>query len=280
MLIVAALHCEAKPIIEHFKLVKDVSFPSQALFRNRDIFLIESGLGKLKAAIATTRLLASPSVENTAVINIGTCGSAKGDPQGKIFAVNKITDAASGCHYYPDILFEHELPEATLTTFDKGVIHGQPIPPDTQLVDMEASGCFEATSLFLPPHRILCLKVVSDNLEANQISEPEMEELMRVNLGAISETFTSFLNSLAAPLSPIVADQQEILAELVRGLRLTKAQAQILNDTARAFVIRTGRSLDWLKSLIPSAINSKATGKQAFSRILQGLEEIVPHEPN
>ncbi|MCB0340373.1 MAG: hypothetical protein KDD53_12250, partial [Bdellovibrionales bacterium] len=56
--IVTALHCEAKPIIDHFGLKKDAQSHQFEVFLSDEYLLLISGVGKIKAAIGTTYLLA------------------------------------------------------------------------------------------------------------------------------------------------------------------------------------------------------------------------------
>jgi len=44
--IYAALPCEAKPLVEHFKLKKDTTIQPFAVYLNQDICLTVTGLGK------------------------------------------------------------------------------------------------------------------------------------------------------------------------------------------------------------------------------------------
>lgn len=50
--IVTALMLEAAPIIDYFKLKKDMTIHPYSVYKGSDIALIVSGVGKLKSAMA------------------------------------------------------------------------------------------------------------------------------------------------------------------------------------------------------------------------------------
>jgi adenosylhomocysteine nucleosidase len=114
--IVTALAQEAIPLIQHFKLKKDLSHTKFDLYRNDMIKLIVSGTGKLKSAVATTYLLLKePPKKSDKILNFGICGSGlEKHKSGQIFLINKIEDLNSGKTYYPEILFSHLLPEEAI----------------------------------------------------------------------------------------------------------------------------------------------------------------------
>ena len=272
--ICVALHCEAQPLIEHFKLVKDTLSRGQALFRGANITLIESGPGKIKAAAAVTRLLSTlQSPADAMAINFGTCGSAQDHPRGEVFIINKISDASSENCFYPDILFKHSLPEAHLATFEKPVSKQDSLSPTIQLVDMEASGFFEAASIFLAPSRIACLKIVSDNLEGKSISNQEIKRLVRENLPAISKAIQIFAEANADPGPAKRADIKDISRRLASHFRLTRAQEEILYKAMQHFAIRTNSDLGWTERFLENTVQSKPEAKKAFTALIAALNK-------
>ena len=164
--IVTALAQEAIPLIQHFKLKKDLSHTKFDIYRNDMIKLIVTGTGKLKSAVATTYLLLKePPKKSDKILNFGICGSGlEKHKSGQIFLINKIEDVNSGKSYYPEIIFSHLLPEATIVTYEKPVIKSKTSNSVSELVDMEVSGFYEAANTFVQSHNIIILKVVSDHL--------------------------------------------------------------------------------------------------------------------
>ena len=134
--IVCALLAEARPLIEHFSLRHNVTSPFP-LYENSDIQLTLSGIGKIKSAIATTKLL-QHAKKSDVVLNIGLCAHNKNISIGTPILIHQVIDVASKRSYYPEIYQNHFFKESTLSTFDTLVttLH-------TNTVDMEARGFFE-----------------------------------------------------------------------------------------------------------------------------------------
>jgi len=187
-LIVTALFAEAVPLIHHFKLKKtgrDVPF---RIYTSSDMDLIVSGIGKLRAAVATTFLIhQAPSSDIAGIINIGICGGARQQPIGQLFLIQRITDAASGKIYRLHVDPSSEINLSTLVTVDRPLTDDSTLSQNIELVDMEASGFFTAASLFLPKTKIACLKIVSDHLNTRQLNKPFVQGLIQKNLTEIEK---------------------------------------------------------------------------------------------
>lgn len=93
--IYTALPCEAKPLVKHFGLKKNVNIEPFAVFFNQDICLIVTGLGKsaMAAGVAYTQALFA-SVEHPVIVNIGIAGH-KEHAVGSLFLIDKINDVDS-----------------------------------------------------------------------------------------------------------------------------------------------------------------------------------------
>lgn len=256
-LIITALYAEAKPLIGLFGLKKDRSSTKLPVYRDELTALTVSGPGKLKSAIATTYLLAQEkNPKDCVAFNIGLCGGV--DPAGRLgdlFFVNKITDRSSGRSYYPDILLRHGLPEAALTTFDEPVvrINFDNVPGD--LVDMEASGFFESAATFLSPHRIACLKLVSDFLRAERLEPSQASELVTRNLEAIERIVSSY-DALASTGNDRLERDYALLMKLRDQLRLTESQYHQLINLAKGYKLRND-SLEVLQRFIGRSVATK-----------------------
>ncbi|MCB1190399.1 MAG: hypothetical protein H7A23_22100 [Leptospiraceae bacterium] len=187
--IVTALYVEALPIINWFHLVKTNSTSKFKIYNNEKIQLIISGTGKVKSAIATTYLLSQQENHNlkddSVILNIGICGSKnKNFDLGTMFLVHKIVDFANQRTYFPNIPPDNQLSKAAITTADKAVISDSEAI-QTDLVDMEASGFFQASSLFMENKNIALLKIVSDHLSDKKLSKEDVYEWIYSNLGHI-----------------------------------------------------------------------------------------------
>ena len=265
--IITAIHWEAKPFIDRFGLKRDLSVKSFELFKGEGISLIVSGIGKIRSAIATTYLLGHlPEPKLSSVFNIGVCGAKIEFGIGDLFLVNKITDNGTGKRYYSDLLIRHSLHEAGIETFDTPVDESEMSDPDFDLVDMEASGFFEAASVFLPPSQIFCLKVVSDHLEVGSLSRDIAESL----IGRHVETIEQFMMKQAAlsqpTLSALDEAERELLSEVGECLRLTLSQTIEFADLARAFKVRGG-DISKLNGFKKREIKAKDESKRAFEEL-------------
>ena len=73
--IYTALPCEAKPLVEHYNLKKDVTVQPFAVYLNHEICLTVTGLGKsaMAAGVAYTQALFA-AVEYPVMLNMGIAG--------------------------------------------------------------------------------------------------------------------------------------------------------------------------------------------------------------
>ena len=187
--IIVALYCEAKPLIEYFKLKRQPDHP-YPVYRTDKIQLIVSGVGKLNAATATG-YLAGVSDTPAAWVNIGVAGH-KTHALGTPCLAHKITDQQSNQSWYPIFIFKTPLTTESLGTFDAPENNYE----DELLHDMEATGFYQAASRFNSAEFIHCLKVVSDNTEnsSRKINKQMVSELIAKQIGSIAD-FISSLNT-------------------------------------------------------------------------------------
>ena len=86
---VIALHCEAKPIIDFYRLKKTTAHKGFDLYQNQHMQCVISGIGKINAAAATAWVAAlNQDQPSLAWINSGTAGGAE-HALGSIFWVSK-----------------------------------------------------------------------------------------------------------------------------------------------------------------------------------------------
>jgi len=159
---VTALMVEAKPLIDHYDLRRMQTDTDLAIFSDEieRIWLVVSGIGKQKSAVATNRLyLAAGEPRGAAWMNMGIAGHRERD-MGELRWVNKIEDFASGKSWYPPRVFKVGVREASaLMTVDKPGDY----PDGDTLVDMEASGFYMTATQFSTRELVQCVKLVSDN---------------------------------------------------------------------------------------------------------------------
>lgn len=271
--IVTALHCEAKPLIDHFDLKKDADSPKFDLFQNDRIALIVSGIGKIRSAVATTFLLTGTnSSDVSAILNIGVCGSvAQSRKIGDLLYINKITDHANGRQYFPEPVLQFGMQEASVETFDKPVESSNTISFDSDLVDMEASGFFQAASMFTETHRIYCFKIVSDLLELSHISKEFISGLIKGRISEVERIFT-MLSDFHTPEPDLMEnDDRVLITKIGSNLKLTQSQSYQLADLIRSAKVRKKYEMTKLIPFTTLEIKTKNDNKNAFNRIRQIL---------
>ena len=194
--IFTAIYCEAEPLIERYDLSPDAGYPFGG-FVSPDgrIRLVLTGVGKTGAAAAVAYCCALYGISSgDLLINIGTC--AGGSSRKGAYLINKVTDADSGRCYYPDMIYSIPLPESAITTVSAVATSSDTAMDDNMLWDMEASGFCDAARLFMPPHRVVMIKAVSDNGSDSKedLDDELLMSAVRSNMEGIAAAIDSYLN--------------------------------------------------------------------------------------
>ena len=212
------------------------------LFASERARLIVSGVGKLRAALAT-QVLGTNAGANSAVLNIGCCGAL--DPEqfaiGEAVLAHQIRDHGSGRTHYPDVLGAHAFAESAIETWDRGVVTTD--SPKAPLVDMEAFGFYEAAALYWPAHRIAVLKVVSDHLAPERCQPTAVERLVAGRVVEFATHAEALLGMALSNQSPLDADLLERLDVVGLALKLSATQRQQLRDATVACGVRNPQAL-------------------------------------
>jgi len=185
--IVCALHCEAKPLIDYYKLSADTD-SAFTVFSNQNIKLIIAGIGKVSTAAAMAYLYARDE-ERKCVgwLNVGIAGH-KNLSIGSLLNINKITDAVSALNWYPARLPNIDCKTLSCITVDMPVDAYE----NQSVYEMEASA-FMATALrFSPNELIQVLKIISDNEDNHleNINKSMIKELVMKNIEGINAVVT------------------------------------------------------------------------------------------
>ncbi|CAD6872754.1 5'-methylthioadenosine/S-adenosylhomocysteine nucleosidase family protein [Methylomonas fluvii] len=160
--IFVALPCEAKPLIQAWRLKKLPQKQPFATYRNADIILVISGVGKIAMAGAVAYTLAQfPEATQPILLNFGIAGHRQ-QALGSCFLADKITDAETQRRFYPQLAFDAPCPTLPLVTLSRADADYS----DENLRDMEAAAFYEIAVKFSSSELIQCLKVVSDNAES------------------------------------------------------------------------------------------------------------------
>lgn len=273
-LLIIAMQSEAKAFVEHFGLTQDVAIKNFRVYRNDQLMLLVSGIGKVKSAFSTSWAMANiEDMEQGLAVNVGIAGAQKssGAEVGEIFLVNKIVDRSSRREFFPDMLLKTEFEEAQITTFDRPVRRSSVPRNFTGLVDMEASGFFEAARAFLAPHRIACLKIVSDHLDGKRLDAGFVEELVSRHAKKVERFIERSLSALATAAGETQADVERWVSGVSARLRLTASQKKMLGDWATAHLASGNEALPDLPEGLLSGVRAKTEGKQRLERIREIL---------
>jgi len=192
--IVCALQCEAKPIIEKYKLslIPDKAF---RIFQGKKMRVLISGIGKIETAAAMAYLYALDGEQISATwLNIGVVGHRFLE-LGSLFNINKVTEETTGVNWYPARLRPLDMPSHHVLTVDTV---SENYPSDA-LYDMEASAFMLTALRFSSVDLVQVLKIVSDNIEnpSTQINKVFVEQLIHRNIEQIS-TVVDALQAVSA----------------------------------------------------------------------------------
>ena len=245
--IFTALYPEAKPLIQALSLKKRATQThyQQFLSEEGDLSLTITGVGPLQAAAVTASVLTDYDAgAQDQLLSLGT-GARLTTCPASMYHVNKITEAATMRDFYPDMLLNTGLPEASLITGAK-LYTKQESGYAADLYDMEAAAIYQAASMFLGPHQMNFLRIVTDD----GLTQEEMETgmTMRTVTNAASGTESkpavgteaSAPRSLAAHVTDCVEQQVDTIVTVVDKLRaLMAAEAaghQVLTENEQQLV--------------------------------------------
>ena len=184
------MHCEAKPVIDFYRLKKSHEDNAFDLYRGDNMACIISGIGKLASAAATAWIAARH--EDTAPIawvNLGIAGAAIAEP-GAIFALNQVIDADSGQRYYPAPGADSSLSGSACLTLSRPSEDYR----EDYLFDMEASGFMHSALRFSSAELTQSIKIVSDNPRHKTGKDrPRVSALIHQHIELIDQQATGLL---------------------------------------------------------------------------------------
>jgi adenosylhomocysteine nucleosidase len=191
VILVCALPAESKPLIRmlNLKRAQNQRYFPVYLNAEKSIVLIESGIGKIKSAVATTYSLTLQQEHQHAFLcNIGIAGADQ--PLNSLWQINKVTDIATNKNYYPFIY--HHLQSISLTTLDTTSEEYQ----ENTLYDMEGAGFISSAQEFVSSEQVSLLKIISDNPQNSmiKISKKEVEQQIASHQTQILQHIETLLN--------------------------------------------------------------------------------------
>jgi len=272
--IITALMAEAAPIIEHFKLKKDITNNTYQLYRNYDIVLIISGVGKIKSAMAATYLFSTyNSKERNFLINIGFCGTNSSKYRlGTPLLIHKITDVDTNYDYYPDIFIDSTLPREALYCYSKPVKKENINTKEDIFCDMESSGIMEVSKKFTYSHEVVIIKIISDYLSIENLNHEILKNYIKDNILYIEQIIKQ-LKSLNYSFNELFMEEEENFLDIISdNLRFTTSMKQILLKKIKKAKLEHKEPLKVLKLFTEINVNSKIEGKKIFEQIIDKLK--------
>jgi len=275
-LIVTALQIEARPWIQALGLKQDHRSKRIPVYRSADGHLAISGSGPVAAAITTTLLLQPLNTDvlrEAHLFNIGLCGSSQPTHElGTIMLGNCIKEFTTQRTFIPDVLARHSFAESAITTVAQPMTQANPLAANqpATLYDMEAAGIYQAATVFLAPHQIHFLKIVSDHLENQRLDRSTVQQLLAASVAPIHAYMAAALNLQTTPPFVLNAAQQNIVDTLTHQLQLTQTQATQLQTAATAWSFHTTRDL---RHACAVALQQHPQSKQQRNRVFKDLLE-------
>lgn len=163
--LVAALPCEAAPVVDRFEMSRRMQQTEFTVYQKDEITLTVSGVGKSAMAAAVTYTFMLYAGERNHVwLNFGVAGHALHEP-GRVVLVDRITEFERGFRWYPPLLECADIFTGSLITVGR---------PETgyegqSLYDMEASAFYETATRYSTAELVQVLKVVSDNRRSQSV---------------------------------------------------------------------------------------------------------------
>ncbi len=234
-----ALSCEARPLIDYFRLKKDLSSHPFEVYSHDQICLTITGIGKcaMAAGVAYTQARTG-AADKPILLNVGIAGHAEHD-LGRAFLAGKIIDADTRKHFYPPMAYAPPCAVETLRTASRPQLNYT----EPHLYDMEASAFYETAIRFSTGELIQTLKVVSDNrlTPAQNIQSRQVTELIAAQLPVLK----SLLAELRGLQGSIAAAEPMQFEVFVQRFRLTANERQQLrNQLLRWECLTGGKRLD------------------------------------
>ena len=239
--IYTALPCEAKPLVEHYNLKKDVTVQPFAVYLNHEICLTVTGLGKsaMATGVAYSQALFATVECPMVMLNIGIAGH-KDYPLGSLFLIDKISDVDSERNYYPSLITSSSCPTGSIQTSSKPQLNYN----QSYFCDMEASAFYETAVRFSTSELIFCLKVISDNeLSAVENIHPKRVAALITEHLATVELLLKRVAAKAAMLTP---PEPRLFRQLIDRYHFTvNEKIQLKNQLSRWNVVTDQQPLEF-----------------------------------
>ena len=189
-----AFYGECSDLIKHYNLKKRQSDKHYRfdVFENEvsPVKIIITGQGAVLAASAVSGAVSYFGIDGKdAIINIGTC--AGNYEVGSVFLCNKITEYVTGRTFYPDMLIKSSIRECEIVTVSVPVKKNDIALG--KLYDMDASAIYQAANIYVGPHKMGFVKVVSDNGNYDNLTPDMVKTIMADATGVIVQYVDDFV---------------------------------------------------------------------------------------
>lgn len=243
---VIALHCEAKPIIRHYRMKLCGRHGQAQFFQGEKARLAVTGVGSLSSAIATTAMGERFRSNDSFWLNLGICGAADASI-GDTFLGNKITSDYSPENLYPQLARSSPWRGTEIRTLRAPSNRYE----TDRVFEMEAFGFYTAALPFATSECIQCVKIVSDNASApagKHFDKTEISNLVASQIPNI-EAFLADAEKLGA---------ENRLRAWAIDLRNSAAARYSFTETERHQLLSRVRQLDAL------LLDDEVTGLPTF----------------
>ena len=265
--ILVALSCEAKPLVDFYRLRKQSSGTFAHFYRPAQsdgdyaINVVVTGIGTINMAAACGWIGARTSKQRSAWLNVGTAGHAT-LAVGEVVQVQRSMQLHAKRAYYPPRVAKWVGEGCSLLSYNAPCTE---YPPD-QAVDMEASALFAIATRFTSAELVQSLKVISDNQQngIENLNSVLISELIAAQVPRISE----FADALIELLPHEVSRDDPL--HLIDSLHCTQSQGQQYLDLFGKLE-NIGLSRQRLSILVGSADSMRAVLLK-----LVKLQQVIP----
>ena len=247
--IFTALYPEAKPLIQALSLKKRAAQThyQQFLSEEGDLCLTITGVGPLQAAAVTASILTDfDAGAQDQLLSLGTAARLTTCPA-SMYHVNKITEAVTMRDFYPDMLLNTGLPEASLITGAKLYTkEGSGYAAD--LYDMEAAAVYQAASMFLGPHQMNFLRIVTDQglSESEAVAPQSLATHVTDCVEQQVDTLRALTAAEAAGHQVLTENEQQLVDKLIADAHFSKVMA---DECAQLIRYAALSELDWQQAI-------------------------------
>lgn len=269
--IITALNCEAKPLIDYFRLRKVHSKPFD-LYKGETKFgddkaaakinIVVSGIGQVKAAAACGWAAARFGTNRVVWLNVGVAGHQDCEV-GEIARICNVLDPVISYSHYPALTAKWSGEDKVLMT------SATPMSdyPQGVLVDMEGAAFFHAACAFSDSELVQSLKIISDN---------QQESLERLNANIISNLIqarVSEIRNFMSSLVDLIPEQSMDLRQndLLVYLHCTVSQRQQYFE-----LIEKLQSLQSFSSDVEEEIAQASSMKNLLLSLNARLDAVTP----